>query len=136
MSDQLRAAGLRPTKQRLAIADTLFARGDRHVSAEVLRDEVAAAGYSVSLATIYNTLHQLEAAGLIRELTVDGSRRYFDTNTDNHSHFFIEDTGELLDIPGDEIKVDRLPEPPDGTLISHVDVVVRVATRNSPRRDA
>ncbi|MEO1694638.1 MAG: iron response transcriptional regulator IrrA [Pseudomonadota bacterium] len=129
LSERLRAAGLRPTRQRLAIADALFSRGDRHISAEVLLDEVLAAGSRVSLATIYNTLHQLEGVGLVRELAVDGTKRYFDTNTSNHSHFFIEETAELVDIPGDAIDVGLLPEPPPGTTIAHVDVVVRVRRR-------
>lgn len=126
LTSRLRDAGLRPTRQRLAIAETLFAQGDRHISAEALLDEVLAAGGQVSLATIYNTLHQLEGAGLVRELAVDGTKRYFDTNTSNHSHFFIEETCELVDIPGNAIDVGELPEPPDGTRIAHVDVVIRV----------
>jgi Fur family transcriptional regulator, iron response regulator len=127
----LRAAGLRPTRQRVALADLLFAGPDRHVSAEVLHAEALARGEHVSLATVYNTLHQFRNAGLVRELAIDASRAYFDTNTSNHNHFFIEADGILVDIPGDGIKVAGLPQPPPGMRISHIDVVVRLV-RDEP----
>lgn len=123
----LRKAGLRPTRQRLALGCLLFGSGDRHVTAEQLHDEVSTAGECVSLATVYNTLHQFKKAGLLRELAIDGSKAYFDTNTSNHSHFLLESTGSLMDIPGDTISVAGVPEPPDGMRITHVDVVVRLA---------
>ena len=122
----LRRAGLRPTKQRLALGLLLFGRGDRHVTAEVLHEEAVKSGERVSLATVYNTLHQFRTAGLLRELAVDGQRSYFDTNTSNHNHFYIEQNGELLDIPSGAIRVDGLPQPPAGMKISHIDVVVRL----------
>ena len=122
----LRQAGLRPTRQRIALGGLLFSGRDRHITAEALHAEVVATGEQVSLATIYNTLHQFTAAGLLRELAVEGSRTYFDTNTSNHNHFFVEHDGDVLDIPGDAIRVDGLPEPPPGMRISHVDVVVRL----------
>jgi Fur family transcriptional regulator, iron response regulator len=122
----LRTASLRPTRQRLVLADLLFAGPDRHVSAEVLHAEAQAKGEHVALATVYNTLHQFRRAGLLRELVIDASRAYFDTNTSNHNHFFVEAAGQLIDIPGDGIKVDGLPTPPDGMRISHIDVVVRL----------
>ncbi len=122
----LRPAGLRPPPPRLALGQLLFGSGDRHVSAEALHAEVEAAGESVSLATVYNTLHQFKRAGLVRELAIDGSRAYFDTNVSNHNHFFIEDAGELMDIESGSIRVDGLPEPPEGMRISHIDVVVRL----------
>jgi len=125
--ERLRAAGLRPTRQRLALAEVLFGSGDRHVSAECLQEETLAAGHSVSLATVYNTLHQFERAGLIRELAVDGTRSLFDTNVSNHAHFLDEETGEVTDIPAGAIELAALPEPPQGMTITHVDVVVRVA---------
>ncbi len=128
MSDRLRQAGLRPTRQRVVLGAILFGQGDRHVSAEMLHAEVIAAGEQVSLATVYNTLHQFTAAGLLRELAVDGSKAYFDTNVSNHNHFFIEERGELIDIDGDSIRVDGLPEPPPGMRISHIDVVVRLVS--------
>lgn len=123
---RLRDAGLRPTRQRVALGQLLFGSGDRHVTAETLHAEALAAGEQVSLATVYNTLHQFKRAGLLRELAIDGARAYFDTNTSNHNHFFVEDEGELMDILGQEIRVDGLPEPPEGMKISHIDVVVRL----------
>ena len=122
----LRSADLRPTRQRVALGRRLFTGGDRHVTAEALHEEVTASGERISLATVYNTLHQFERAGLIRELAIDGSKTYFDTNTSNHNHFFIESEGRLLDIPASAVRVDGLPEPPEGTRISHIDVVVRL----------
>jgi Fur family iron response transcriptional regulator len=124
--ERLRTAGLRPTRQRVLLAELLFSKGDRHVSAEMLHSEVMAVGEQVSLATVYNTLHQFTGAGLLRELAIDGSKAFFDTNVSNHNHFFIEDRGELIDIEGESIRVDGLPEPPQGMRIAHIDVVVRL----------
>ena len=123
----LREAGLRPTRQRLVLGGLLFGGDDRHVTAEQLHAEVAALGEHVSLATVYNTLHQFKRAGLVRELAIDGSKAYFDTNTSNHSHFMLEPLGGLMDIPGDTIQVSGVPQPPDGMKITHIDVVVRLA---------
>lgn len=124
--ERLRAASLRPTRQRLALAKILFEKGDRHVSAEVLRDEAETQGIRVSLATIYNTLHQFTAAGLMREIVVDGQRAYFDTNTSDHHHFFYEGSGRLQDIPAESVKLARVPEPPRGARVRRVEVIVRV----------
>ncbi len=126
ITSRLRKAGLRPTRQRCALAALLFGQGDRHVSAEALHEEASAAGVRVSLATIYNTLHQFQQAGLLRELAIDGQRSYFDTNTSNHNHFYIETQGRLIDIPGHAVRVDGVPLPPEGMRISHIDVVVRL----------
>jgi Fur family iron response transcriptional regulator len=126
VSQLLRQAGLRPTRQRLALGSLLFAGEDRHVTAERLHAEALAAGQHVSLATVYNTLHQFKRAGLLRELAINGAKAYFDTNTSNHNHFFVEDESELLDIPDNSIRVDGVPEPPSGMKISHIDVVVRL----------
>ena len=125
----LRRAGLRPTRQRVALATLLFGSGDRHVTAEILHEEAVRAGERVSLATVYNTLHQFKRAGLLREIAIGGQRAYFDTNTSNHNHYFIEGDGKLMDIPGDGIRVDGLPEPPDNLRISHIDVVVRLVAK-------
>jgi Fur family iron response transcriptional regulator len=125
----LREAGLRPTRQRLALGALLFEGPDRHVTAELLHAEATSAGQRVSLATVYNTLHQFKRAGLLRELAIDGSRAYFDTNVSNHNHFFVEGVGTLHDIPGDAIRVDGLPQPPEGMAISHIDVVVRLVRK-------
>jgi Fur family iron response transcriptional regulator len=129
IAERLRQFGLRPTRQRLALGTLLFSSGDRHVSAEMLHDEALSAGEQVSLATVYNTLHQFTQAGLLRELAIEGGKAYFDTNTSNHNHFFIEERGELMDIAGDSIRVDGLPEPPEGMKISHIDVVVRLVAK-------
>ncbi len=123
---RLRDAGLRPTRQRMMLAKLLFGAGDRHISAEALHTEVVAAGEHISLATVYNSLHQFKAAGLVRELIIDSARAYFDTNTSNHNHFFVESEGKLFDIPGDNVRVDGLPQPPPGMRVSHIDVVVRL----------
>jgi Fur family iron response transcriptional regulator len=125
----LRRAGLRPTRQRVALALLLFANGDRHVSAEMLHEEAVRSGQRVSLATVYNTLHQFKHAGLLREVAVCGQCAYFDTNTSNHNHYFIEADGTLLDIPGNSVRVDGLPTPPDHLKISHIDVVVRLVPK-------
>jgi len=123
---RLRAAGLRPTRQRLALARLLFGKGDRHVTAEQLHAEATDEGIHVSLATVYNSLHQFTAAGLLREVVVDPVRRYFDTNVSGHHHFFIEADGELMDIPGHRVGLSGLPETPPGMVVERVDVVVRV----------
>jgi Fur family iron response transcriptional regulator len=122
---RLVAAGLRPTRQRVALGELLFGKGDRHVTAERLFDEATAAQMPVSLATVYNTLHQFTAAGLLREIAVDGARVYFDTNTTEHHHFLLEDDEELYDIAG-AVAVTNLPAPPAGLKIARVDVVVRL----------
>jgi Fur family transcriptional regulator, iron response regulator len=122
----LRAAGLRPTRQRIALARLIFARGNRHLTAEELHEEAVGASEAVSLATIYNTLHQFTRAGLLRILAVEGSRTYFDTNTSDHHHFFIEEDGLIVDIDGGGVSIGRLPEPPEGMEIANIDVVVRL----------
>ena len=123
---RLRMAGLRPTSQRLYLARLLFEQGDRHVTAEQLHSEAQAARIAVSLATVYNTLHQFTAAGLLRELVIESGRSYFDTNVTNHHHFFFEENGALVDIPGENVTLASLPTPPDGARVSRIDVVVRV----------
>lgn len=125
--DRLQDVGLRPTRQRLALGRLLFDGDDRHVTAEQLHAEARHARISVSLATIYNTLHQFTAAGLLREVVVDAGRSYFDTNVHEHHHFFNEESGRLLDIEGTRLSVSDLPTPPPGMAISRVDVIVRVA---------
>ncbi|MCC8428980.1 iron response transcriptional regulator IrrA [Reyranella aquatilis] len=122
----LRAAGLRPTRQRVALARILFESGHRHVTAEGLHAEVKASRMPVSLATVYNTLNQFRDAGLLREVVVSPGRSYFDTNTGDHHHFFVETDGELHDFPSDTVTVAGLPALPSGTSLSRVDVIVRV----------
>lgn len=122
----LRDAGLRPTRQRLALGNQLFTGHDRHVTAEQLHAEVSTEGEHVSLATVYNTLHQFRQAGLLREIAIDSNKTYFDTNTSNHNHYLLEPEGKLMDIESDSITIDGLPEPPEGMRISHIDVIVRL----------
>lgn len=124
--DRLRGVGLRPTRQRLALARLLFDDGDRHISAEQLHSEALAANIRVSLATVYNTLHQFTDVGLMREIVVDSGRSYFDTNTSEHHHFFFEKSGRLEDIPGDQIHLAQVPRAPEGHRIKSVDVIVRI----------
>ena len=126
---KLRQAGLRPTRQRVALGWLLFAKGDRHITAERLFEEATSARVAISLATVYNTLHQFTEAGLLREIAVDGSKTYFDTNVANHHHFLIEDTNQLVDIPGSHIAVGALPEAPEGMEVARVDVIVRLARK-------
>jgi Fur family transcriptional regulator, iron response regulator len=126
---KLREAGLRPTRQRLVLGALMFGAGDRHVSAEMLHLEASNAGEQVSLATVYNTLHQFTEAGLLRELAIDSGKTYFDTNVSNHNHFYVEHQGRLIDIPDAAVRVEGLPEPPEGMKISHIDVVVRLVSK-------
>lgn len=132
MAERLKAHGVRVTEQRLAISRCLFARGHRHLTAEQLKDELTQEGEKVALATVYNTLHQLTKAGMIKQIIIDPQRTYFDTNVHQHHHFFIEDSGKLLDIPQERVQV-RLDDcdpaqalGPEGMKITSVDVVIRV----------
>ena len=134
--DGLRASGLRPTRQRIALAKLLFEHGDRHVTADALHAEASAAKVRVALATVYNTLHQFTEVGLLREIIVDSTRTWFDTNTAGHHHFFNTQSHELTDIPEDRISVSVLPAPPGGTAIDHVDVVIRVTPKGPVCRPA
>jgi Fur family iron response transcriptional regulator len=127
---RLRAVGLRPTRQRLALVRLLLENGDRHITAEQLHGEAVAADIQVSLATVYNTLHQFTEAGLLREVVVEPGRSYFDTNTTDHHHFFCEATSKLQDIPGQNVVVSGFPLPPLGTEICRVDVIIRVRPEN------
>jgi len=122
----LRGAGLRPTRQRVSLAELLFAKGHRHISAEQLHEEATERQVPVSLATVYNTLHQFTEAGMLREVIIDGSKTYFDTNTSDHHHFYIEGDDRVVDIPTGRISVGSLPDPLPGTRIDRVDIVVRL----------
>lgn len=127
--NMLKDAGLRPTRQRLALGTILFGSGHRHTSAEGLHEEAVAARVAVSLATVYNTLHQFTEVGLLREIAVDGTKTYFDTNTSDHHHFFNERNGEVTDIPSN-VALTTVPEPPEGMEIARVDVVVRIRPKS------
>jgi len=133
VKSMLRDVGLRPTRQRMALGWILFAKGDRHLTAEMLYEEATKAKVPVSLATVYNTLHQFTEVGLLRQVAVDGSKTYFDTNTTEHHHFFVEGDNALVDIPGATGIVGRLPDVPDGYEVTRIDVVVRLR-RSNPRK--
>ena len=122
----LRQVGLRPTRQRMALGWILFGKGDRHLTAEMLYEEASRAKVPVSLATVYNTLHQFTDVGLLRQVAVDGSKTYFDTNVSPHHHFFVEGENELVDIPDADVVVGKTPVPPEGYEVERVDVVVRL----------
>ena len=125
--DWLSKGGLRPTRQRLSLASLLVGDGmDRHVTAEGLFAAAQEAGDGVSLATVYNTLRAFCDAGLMQEITVDGTRSYFDTRMDDHPHFYWEDSAELSDAPSDELELTRVPRAPEGAEVTRVDVVIRV----------
>lgn len=132
-TDWLARGGLRPTRQRTALAALLVGDGqNRHVTAESLFAAAEDSGDRVSLATVYNTLRAFCDAGLMQEVTVDGSRSYFDTRMDDHPHFYWEDTSELTDAPAAGLELARLPTPPEGMEIARVDVVIRLRKAASP----
>ncbi len=126
----LRQVGLRPTRQRMLLAWILFSKGNRHVTAEMLYDEAVKAKLPVSLATIYNNLHQFTEVGLVQQIAVDGSKAFFDTNATAHHHFFLVREHDLIDIPASEVVLGKVPEPPSGYEITRVDVVVRLRRKD------
>jgi len=130
VSELLRNAKLRPTRQRVALANLLYSKGKRHISAEQLHEEALAANVPVSLATIYNTLHQFKEAGLLLAVAIDSSKTYFDTNINHHHHFFVEEENRVVDVPSDQVSFGQLPEPPEGMEISRIDVVVRLRKKS------
>jgi len=131
VKEKLRQVGLRPTRQRVELGWILFAKGNRHVTAEMLYEEATRAKVPVSLATVYNTLHQFTEFGLLRQVAVDASKTYFDTNNSVHHHFFIEDKNELMDIPMSTLLVGECPKPPEGYEITRIDVVVRLRRKQA-----
>ena len=130
----LREVKLRPTRQRMALGWILFAKGDRHLTAEMLYEEATRAKVPVSLATVYNTLHQFTDVGLLRQVAVDGSKSYFDTNVSDHHHFFVEGEESLVDIPDTEVVLGKAPLAPEGFEVARVDVVVRLKRKDIPER--
>jgi Fur family transcriptional regulator, iron response regulator len=131
VNEMLQAAGLRPTRQRMALGWLLFGKGARHLTAEMLYEEATLAKVPVSLATVYNTLNQFTGAGLLREVAIEGDRTYFDTNTSNHYHYYVEREGRLFDIASDELTIKGLPEPPPGMEVGRIDIIVRLKARSS-----
>jgi len=128
---RVREAGLRPTRQRISLASLLFAKGDRHLTAEELHEEAQSAGVTVSLATVYNTLHQFTDAGMLRILAVEGARTYFDTNTSDHHHFYVEGENKVLDIDTGPVSVINVPQPPEGMEIANIDIVIRLRPKRA-----
>jgi len=126
VKSKLRLAGLRPTRQRISLGWLLFGKGHRHVTAEQLFDEANKARIPVSLATVYNTLHQFTEARLLRQLALDSSKAYFDTNPTEHHHYFLEDEGTVIDMPHVDVTVTNFPPPPFGTEIAGVEVIIRL----------
>ena len=126
----LKSAGMRSTRQREAVAKCLFDGPDRHLTAEMLFDELLATGARASLATIYNTLNLMLEAGLLRQVCVDGSKTYFDTNTRSHQHFYFENTRELVDIPGSDWTVEDVVLPSQEYDLARVDVIVRLRKKH------
>ncbi len=127
IEEKLKLAQLRPTRQRLALAGLLFSGDHRHVTAEQLHTDATKNGIKISLATIYNNLHQFKDAGILREVNVDSGKSYFDTNTSDHHHFYFEADGLLEDIPAQTLYLDNLPKLPTGSRVSSVDVIVRIS---------
>jgi Fur family iron response transcriptional regulator len=136
IGDLLRKAGLRPTQQRMSLARLLFLKGNRHVSAETLHEEAIRARMPVSLATVYNTLNQFHQSGLLREVAVDGTRTYFDTNISDHHHFYFEGENKVIDIPSEGIVLQNLPEAPEGMEIARIDIVVRLKRKMTSINDS
>jgi Fur family iron response transcriptional regulator len=126
VNEMLQSVGLRPTRQRMALGWLLFGKGARHLTAEMLYEEATIAKVPVSLATVYNTLNQLTDAGLLRQVSVDGTKTYFDTNVTSHHHFYLENNHELVDIPDPHLVLQKMPNVPEGYEISRIDMVVRL----------
>ena len=128
---RLRDAGLRPTRQRIAIAALLLDGRHRHVSAESLSAEIRASGSHMAEGTVYNTLNQFTEAGLLRRITIHNDYSLFDTNVEHHHHFFDDEADQLFDIAADHVVLDALPEAPEGHEIESVDVVIHIKSRHS-----
>jgi Fur family transcriptional regulator, iron response regulator len=126
VNEMLQSVGLRPTRQRMALGWLLFGKGARHLTAEMLYEEATLAKVPVSLATVYNTLNQLTDSGLLRQVSVDGTKTYFDTNVTAHHHYYLENSHELVDIPDPHLVLQKMPDVPEGYEISRIDMVVRL----------
>ncbi len=128
VSEILKLAGLRPTRQRIALGKLLWPQhgGHQHITAEELHKRAEEAGEAVSLATVYNTLHQFRESGLLGRLYVDSSCAYFDTNVDDHHHFYFERTGRLVDVPSAHVSIENLPYTDEGHMPVSTQVLMRV----------
>jgi Fur family iron response transcriptional regulator len=130
LSARIAQAGLRPTAKRLQLAHVLFDGGDKHFTAEMAHDMVTSAGMRMSQATVYNTLNQLAAAGLLNRIALDSKRTFFDTNTSDHHHLFYDDNAELVDVPAEQVTVTGLPALKPGETVRRVDVILRISRRH------
>ena len=130
LAERLRAAGLRPTRQRLLIAGLLLDGRHRHVSADGLAREIRQTGTHMAGGTVYNTLNQFTDSGLLRRVTVHNEHSVFDTNTSHHHHFYDAGTDRLIDIPADRVLLADLPDAPNGHDIASVDVLIHITSRN------
>jgi len=130
--NRLRSSGLRPTKQRLAICKVLFDRKDTfHFTIDNLKKRIEKNIKSkVSLATVYNTVHAFKNNGYLKEISLQGNKTFFDTNSSNHHHFYDQDTGDLIDIKNEDIFISKLPTAPKGKKINEVEITVSVANNN------
>ena len=128
---KIRKTGLRPTRQRMILAELLFLNGNRHLTAEQLHGEVIDRNDQISLATIYNNLHQFTRTGLLREVIVDATRVYFDTNIEPHHHFFYENNAYLEDIPAQSLKLLDIPTLPPETSVTSIDIIIRVRSQKT-----
>ena len=122
---RLRACGITPTHQRVQIGEVLFSR-PQHVSAEQVLGMVNQGHDTVSKATVYNTLGLFAKKGLLHEVIIDPNKVFYDTNLEKHHHLYHIDTGTLEDISADQVKINQLPELPEGTVLEDVDVIIRL----------
>jgi Fur family iron response transcriptional regulator len=113
------------TPQRVEIAGILLEK-PQHLSAEQIIDRLRASGSRVSKATVYNTLNLFRDRGLVRECVVDPERRFYDSTTEPHHHFYNLDTGELTDIPSENIRFDGLPQFPENGELDSIEVLIKV----------
>lgn len=125
---RLKSCGVTPTQQRIEIAQILFAR-PQHLSAEQVLEIANQRGPVVSKATVYNTLGLFARKGLVREVIVDPSKVFYDSNVSTHHHFYNVDSGELMDFRSEDINLNSLPTPPPGTETEAIDIVIRVRSK-------
>ena len=135
--ERLRASGLRPTKQRLAICKILFDRKETfHFTIEKLKKILEKDNKKkISLATLYNTVHALKKKGHLKEISLKGNKTFYDTNTENHHHFYDEDLSQLIDIKNENILINNLPSAPSGKKIKEIEIVIRVASNNQKQKN-
>ena len=134
--NRLRASGLRPTKQRLAICKILFNRKETfHFTIEQLKKITDKnMKKKISLATLYNTIHAFEKKGYLKEISLKGNKTFFDTNTKNHHHIYDEDTSRLTDIEKENIYVSNLPKIPNGKKIKDIEITIKIANNNQKHK--